>query len=302
MEEQEIKFDTRRSRMTEWNYSAELYAFGARLGETFDEHLLREAFTSPEYIATESAKRKEMGVDEANLELSNYRNLASIGEQIIAEYSSAFIRYSLPHFPEEGVKAIRDYLISEEVLSHVCMHLGTRDLMLHPEYPAPKQVFADVLKAIVGAISKSANQIRAEQFVQDLILVQLIGKDVNELWDVVDPMGQLASILAREGRGEPEPRLLRKTGQNTIMACYEVGIYLNKKLIGRGPGETVEAAQEMAARDAIRRLFATRENMAPMPFGKKIAEFKELRARFDKPNIDINQWTKQRAHSNIVQC
>lgn len=35
-------------------------------------------------------------------------------------------------------------------------------------------------------------------FVLDFIIPQLVGKDINELWDVNDPMGILAALLRVE--------------------------------------------------------------------------------------------------------
>ena len=46
-------------------------------------------------------------------------------------------------------------------------------------------------------------------------------------------MGDLVKLLAEQGRGEPEPRLLDQQGQNDVMACYTVGIYSDKTLIGK---------------------------------------------------------------------
>ena len=47
---------------------------------------------------------------------------------------------------------------------------------------------------------------RAENFVQDIILPQLVGKDINEMWHLVNPMGLLSAMLTSQGRGEPESR------------------------------------------------------------------------------------------------
>lgn len=49
---------------------------------------------------------------------------------------------------------------------------------------------------------------RAQLFVQDFVLTQLIDKDLaNIISDAVhDPMGVLADMLERENRGAPEPR------------------------------------------------------------------------------------------------
>ena len=42
------------------NYTTELVAFQARLGETFDDTKLRQAFISPEYIELEHKQRQEL--------------------------------------------------------------------------------------------------------------------------------------------------------------------------------------------------------------------------------------------------
>ena len=47
---------------------------------------------------------------------------------------------------------------------------------------------------------------RAEKFVQDFVMTQLIGKDINEVLGIVDPMGLLATLLSKDERGPPEPR------------------------------------------------------------------------------------------------
>ena len=44
------------------NYGAELFAFGCRLGEKFDDSLLREAFTTEGYARAEARRQRELGV------------------------------------------------------------------------------------------------------------------------------------------------------------------------------------------------------------------------------------------------
>ena len=67
-----------------------------------------------------------------------------------------------------------------------------------------------------------------------MIVTQLYGKDVNEIWNPVNPVGILAEILAREGKAEPEFRLIRQAGHGTILAAYHVGVYSDKILIASG--------------------------------------------------------------------
>ena len=44
----------------------------------------------------------------------------------------------------------------------------------------------------------------------------------------------LLQALREAGMGEPVSRLLWVSGRETILACYHVGIYSDKELIGQG--------------------------------------------------------------------
>lgn len=55
-----------------------------------------------------------------------------------------------------------------------------------------------------------------------------------------------------------------------------MGLYLDEKFLSKGYGETAEIAEEMAARDALRRLFGTAEENAPLPYGEKARKFSEM--------------------------
>ena len=55
------------------NYGAELFAFGCRLGEKFEESLLREAFTTEEYAKGEGRRQQELGVQVKDLRVSRLK-------------------------------------------------------------------------------------------------------------------------------------------------------------------------------------------------------------------------------------
>ena len=117
-------------------------------------------------------------------------------------------------------------------------------------------------------------------------------------------MRELTATLESMGRSAPESRLLWENAPGSILASYTVGIYVDRllclkngsemeflnpfdrELIGESPGETLESAEEMAARDALRldsrqrpmqfrshtfpcrNLHRTSEHAAPLPWAK----------------------------------
>ena len=258
----------RRADWINWNYDCEIFAFGKRLGEEFEESLLRQAFVHRSYVDQETQKRSELGLDFDSLpmELEDNSELASSGEKILSRYLKAYLRNVYPYMFEECITSIHNSLVADETLSHVAFHLGCEDLVLCKEYPPVHQsTLSQTFKALVGVLEQCGGQERAETFVRDFVLPQLIGKDINEMWSLHNPMGLLVACLGLAGRGEPEPRLLWKSGSSTMMSLYWVGIYSDKQLISKAPGETLLIAEEMAAREAIKTIMRTEDSRPPLP-------------------------------------
>lgn len=51
-----------RSDYLEWNYDAEIYAFGKRLGEKFEQNILRRALTHKSYVVKEQLQAEKTGL------------------------------------------------------------------------------------------------------------------------------------------------------------------------------------------------------------------------------------------------
>lgn len=53
-----------------------------------------------------------------------------------------------------------------------------------------------------------------------------------DLWDVENPESILQKILQRERLPDAEPRIIGESAKGTLEACYFVGLYVHKQLIG----------------------------------------------------------------------
>ncbi|XP_048252387.1 39S ribosomal protein L44, mitochondrial-like [Haliotis rufescens] len=285
-----------RSEWINWNYDAEVYAFGKRLGEEFEEGTLRRALTHRSYIEKEEERRRELGIDldAAPLGLSDNQELAAIGAESMSVYIKAYLRHVYPRLFEEGVSAIHDHLISTEVLSKIASHIGLTDLILCQEFPVGAGTQSDTLQAVIGALEHGQGRDRAHLFVRDFVLPQLIETDMAELWTVPNPMGLLTDILAREGRPPPEPRLQWSSASQTVMSLYYVGIYCDGQLLGQSPGETLTIAEEMAARDAVKNQLGLADSRSPLPLGSLA---NTLQLDFDRVNPCVADLTALEASS-----
>ncbi|KAH3890858.1 hypothetical protein DPMN_014947 [Dreissena polymorpha] len=264
-----------------WNHASEVYAFGKRLGEEFDEQKLAQAFIQKSFVESEKEKQKNLGLL-LDVNVEDNTKLAHEGRILASDFVKAYLRYSYPHLFEEGICAIHDFLMSHSTLFHVASNLGVRDLIQSPTYPPSEEDYITTLMAVIGALTHSdlsaANNdhdvtntkkglSRAELFVLDFLVPQLIGRDVMEMWELANPMGLLVGLLRARGLGQPEPRMLWDAAKNTIMPVYNVGIYVDKKLIGKSPGETAAIAEEMAARDTLRNLLGMSNSRSPLQLG-----------------------------------
>lgn len=255
-----------RSNFLEWNYEAEIYAFGIRLNEKFSPSLLQQAFVDRSYIVQEEMKQRAVGIETPVLQLSDNQRLIQKGEDLMTEFIITYLNLSLPKFPRDGIKAIYKHLSSDQVLANVSSHLGTNHLVLSAEYPIAEKTLASSLKAVIGALFESSGDVRTYEFIRDFIVTQLNQADVNEYWKIENPIELLKEICKDKKLGEPEPRLISEVGKNTLLAAYHVGFYSYKKLIGSGYGEDVTVATEEAAKDALKNLFQTNNTMKPFDF------------------------------------
>ncbi|XP_070571856.1 large ribosomal subunit protein mL44-like [Ptychodera flava] len=286
-----------------WDYNSELYGFGKRLGEDFNEHTLRVAFTHKEFVQQEAEKRRELGMESSQTELNLQDNeeLAEIGQDFASEYIKSYLRLVYPNFPDEGVKSVSDHLTGVELTSHIGSNLGAEDLIQYPIYPYPREVVQKTLHAVVGALLEQGAD-RAGLFVRDMFLPQLIGKDINDLWKIEDPMTILVNILEQRGQGLPEARMIRQTGSSTLVGMYMVGIYSDKKLLGFAPGESVLEAEDQATRVALKNIFGTNpESSPPIPVdgnaGKQMhhSAIEHLRQQNKLPQLQSGQQVNRTA-------
>uniref|UniRef100_A0A1L8DXP2 Large ribosomal subunit protein mL44 n=1 Tax=Nyssomyia neivai TaxID=330878 RepID=A0A1L8DXP2_9DIPT len=257
-----------RSSHLEWNYKAEIFAFGKRLHETFDEKLLRQAFTHRSYILQEEMKQKEVGIEEPNVALLDNTQMIQDGDELLTRYLDLYVTSTMPKIPLDGRIAIRKYLMSEENLASISSHIGTRDLILSAEFPVTNATLAATFKAIVAVLENTSGSKRASLFVRDFVFTQLNQKDLDDIWEVQNPLEYLTEYCSRNNLGDIEPRLIGDCGKNTILAAYHVGIYCNRKLLGTGFGENIDTAIEEAAKDSLRDIFDTQSWRKPINYQK----------------------------------
>lgn len=75
---------------------------------------------------------------------------------------------------------------------------------------------------------------RAGAFVVDFLVPRLVGKDINEMWKLDNPMGLLSAVLQSRGMASPESRycMLYKIKSYTVMrgrGCCKLEVHKHVK-------------------------------------------------------------------------
>ncbi|KAM3175801.1 hypothetical protein ACTXT7_007816 [Hymenolepis weldensis] len=274
-----------RSAWKPWNYDSEILAFKNRIGENIDTNVLHLCFIDKSFSSYTNSK-------DASGQLRDNSKLAEQGKTASDRYIRGFLRKFYPRLPEEWISCIRNHLLSDSELSRVGSHLGITDVLQYSlenkrfddspllpviNQPPPNSAIATSFLALIGAIAK--DQKAADLFIRDFILTRLLTLEFCSdfpfpLQD--EPFKLLSGVLRFYKRGPPEPRLQKQSSMNTLLACYQVGIYSNCQLIGEAPGETIDVAEKEAALQALRNLFGIQDNRPWLPLSGKYVSVDDI--------------------------
>uniref|UniRef100_T1KY58 Large ribosomal subunit protein mL44 n=2 Tax=Tetranychus urticae TaxID=32264 RepID=T1KY58_TETUR len=271
-----------------WNYDSEIYAFGKRLNEDLSQDELKKIFIDQSYVDEEEKRKKDLGLENVGVTLLSNSELSNKGDSIMKSFTQSYLRFFLPRVPEECISSISHNLCSNQTLSHIGGYIGCKDLIMSPLIDPTEEMIANSVKSLIAVLDETKGSKQCEKFIIDIILPYLHDKDLLAIWDPVDPENKVRKILQNDGLPDFEPRLMRETGRNTIFSCYIVGLYVNKNLIGYGPGETIQVAQEMAAYDALRRFFNLTVSGVRFKFGPA-AHNLDYKSK-QEANFSIRDW------------
>ncbi|CAI5445700.1 unnamed protein product [Caenorhabditis angaria] len=236
------------------DYKSEVYAFGHRIGAPeIEQNLIVKALTNASFYQRADV---EENVENAHpsgnsTEIGNEHNLelAEQGAENLSVWLKRYLRFHLTAAPEELIEAVDANLLNDESLAEIAQHLGIDNLVRTAEYPISSKTSANAFRSLAAIFSPE----KCKNLVIDFIVPQIIDIDFADIYPLAEPMEVLRNLRKNV---DIEPRILRSAGEISAEPLYVVGIYEEKKkLIGQSAGETLSIAQDMAARDALLRLW-----------------------------------------------
>lgn len=207
-----------------------------------DVGILLTAFTHRSYL---NEHRKTVSEHNERLEFLG----DAVLELVVTEY--LFANYSEP----EGVLTNwRSSLVRTESISAAGKRLGFEEYLRlsrgekRGSERARAQILANCFEAVIGAVYLDLGYETAKEFITANILATF--KEILETGAWVDSKSQLQELVQGQAGATPIYKVLQEEGPDHDK-LFEVGVYVDEKLLGQGSGPSKQAAQQQAAISAL---------------------------------------------------
>ena len=187
--------------------------------------------------------------------LSNER-LEFLGDSVLGMLVAEYLYRNFPDRPEGELTRMRADMVCEGPLSATANRIGLgKHLMLgHGEEQGGGRtrdsILADAMESVIAACFLDGGLEAALQIVQKFILVEV---PVTRLHNV-DYKTQLQELEQQKKNQDLSYALVGQSGPDHDKH-FDVAVSLNGETVGVGSGSSKKRAEQMAARDAMEKLF-----------------------------------------------
>ncbi|HEX5395272.1 MAG TPA: ribonuclease III [Candidatus Saccharimonadales bacterium] len=218
-------------------------AFAANLFGGFEDiNLLITAFTHRSYL---NEHRKTASEHNERLEF--------LGDAVLELVVTEYLYSNYPE-PEGVLTNWRSALVRTESISEAATKQGFEPLLRlsrgekRGSERARQQILANCYEAVVGAVYLGSGYDAAKAFITKSLLPMFDGILQSGSW--LDPKSRLQELVQNREGFTPQYKLLKEEGPDHDKS-FEVGVFVNDKLKGKGGGPSKQAAQVAAATHAL---------------------------------------------------
>lgn len=222
---------------------SELKEFQDIIGYTFkDIKLLNNALTHSSFVASKN-----------DYMLYNER-LEFIGDSILSMITSLYLYKKCKNAPEGHLTRFRAGIVCEQSLYNASnnLKLGRYLRLSKGEENAGGRervsILADAFEAVIAAIYLDGGIKKAKTFVLENLQDTINDAVHNRIFS--DYKSFLQEYIQKNNCGTLNYKMLKEEGPDHNKT-FEVALYLNNTLIGKGSGHSKKDAQQAAAREAI---------------------------------------------------
>lgn len=203
-------------------------------------------------LLTKALTHKSYAVETGATEFNE--RMEFLGDSILSAVTADYLYHRYPDQDEGKLSQIKSQVVSTQNLSR-----WGKELRLGDYFSISKgeelnggrtrdSLLADTLEAVIAALYLDSGYAAAKQF----ILFHLVK---HKRVVINDPKSKLQETIQARFQTLPDYRVLNESGPDHDKV-FDVGVYLKKKLLGRGVGRCKKDAQQAAARKALKALNA----------------------------------------------
>lgn len=206
---------------------------------------LKEALTHRSYLNENKPKA-----------ISSNERLEFLGDSILSFVVAQELYTKNKNATEGDLTALRSILVRSQTLADCAkeIELGEYLLLSHGERRNGKTnptLLADAYEALIGAIYLDQGIEVTRKFIKKYLL----NKEglLSESLEDADVKGKLQMVIQEKFKKTPTYKLIQQKGPDHLKT-FKVGVFLEKKLLGEGVGESLKKASQNAASSALQRL------------------------------------------------
>lgn len=182
--------------------------------------------------------------------------LEFLGDAVLELIVRDYLVKTYPYLTEGELSKLKAYLVTESTLANVAreIHLGEALLLgageMKNQGRDKDSILCDALEAVLAAIYldgglKEAYEVGLRLFSS---FIKRISPDFNK-----DYKSILQERLQATYKILPKYKILKTTGPNHNLT-FEVGLFINNRLFGKGKGKSRKEAEQTAAKHALEKL------------------------------------------------
>ncbi len=209
-----------------------------------DRNILLQALTHRSYLN----ENPKWGQD-------HNERLEFLGDAVLELVVTEYLYKNYPN-PEGEMTNWRAALVNAVMLARIATEFDLNDYVLLSRGEskdtgrARQYILANAMESLIGAIYLDQGYEASEEFIKKFILKELPGIIENQLYRDAKSVFQ---EKAQEKVGiTPTYEVLKEWGPDHARN-FQVGVFLEKEMVGAGEGPSKQEAQQVAASDALKK-------------------------------------------------
>jgi len=221
--------------------------FESKINLSFkDRSLLEQAFIHRSYL--NEVKEKTL--------YSNER-LEFLGDSVLSFLTSSFLYQNFPKRKEGELTNLRSAIVCTKTLSKIAKNLDLGRILKLSKGEEKEggrknpSILADTFEAFLGAIYLDQGILAAQGFLEETLFPY--AKKIIAKKSLKDSKSLFQEIVQEKITSSPVYKVLKEEGPDHAKK-FEVGVFVEEKLYGRGVGKSKQEAEEDAAKVAIKKI------------------------------------------------